>query len=221
MQRKSYNAFQGVSKLPILVPTTDPQSDDGVATFADPLKGPQPKVHIVNATEFLRDSLQKSLKPQDVEFVRGTAALQAAYKANDAVLAREAYITLMPFMDELGVPVDLPGGGHKFADHYSTKIRGVLRWPLNHYSRLISSALDEARVVFWWPTRGYSTLAIYCPTWKSAILIANYLERFRMCPCGKLFIPRKASTVCCSPKHTAYYRLKRWRDRKQPRKRSV
>jgi hypothetical protein len=172
----------------------------------------------------MNGDLQKFLSPQDAEFVAGTSALKAAYKANDAAMAREAYITLMPFLDEMGVPVDAPGGDHKFADFYSTKIKdrklkiGLLAWPLNHYSRLITSALDEARVVFWWPTRGYSTLAIYCLTWKSALLISNYLDRFRRCPCGKLFIPRKTSTVCCSPKHTAYYRLKRWRDRKQPRK---
>ena len=213
MQQKYDFAFHGVSRLPVLVPASGSDIRDGCATFMRPTSSPQPDVHLVRDLD-LKSSLTERLSLQDVEFVRGAAKLKDAYRDRDRAMAREAYAILEPALKEIGV---ITATGELETDDFYSATPG---WFPIHYSRLMTSALADARLVWWWPTQNHSTLAVYCPTWKAALIVASYLDRFRMCPCGKIFVPRKSREVCCSKKHTNYYRLKRWRElQKQPRRR--
>jgi hypothetical protein len=243
VQHKLELAFQGVSRMQVLVPADEFSPGDGYATFIAPsalhghsrttvppkgpmagdheitLRGEQQQVHVVRERDLLCDWMQKSkISLREIDFVNGVAKLKAAYMTNDATLARDAYSMLIPFLEGIGIHAD-----SEMADFYTAKLKpdGRMAWPMHHYQQLITNALDEVRLVWWWPIRTHSTLAAYCPTWRSALILANQLERFRMCPCGRLFIPRKAITLCCCKKHTNYYRLKRWRrERNAERRRS-
>jgi hypothetical protein len=212
-------AFQGVSNLPVLVPADNFSPSDGRINFSLAIditaaaKQPPREVHLVRTKDL--HLLSERLSLQDWEFIRAASQLKRAFIDNDADQAREAYGILMPLLEEMGLWADSPGS-HEKADFYTTKLKpdGRMLWPMHHYQRLITEALREIRVIFWWPSPKYSTLAFLCPDWKSAVWLASYLDRFRICPCGKLFTPgKKTRMVACSPQHTNYYRLKRWRER--------
>ena len=217
MQLKNSFAFHGVSTLPVLVPADQLSPADGRVTFSVgvdiPASGLPREVHMVRNSD-LRN-LHERLSLQDVDFLRAASTLKQAFINNDSASARDAYALLMPSLAEIGIASDLPGS-NEMATFFTTKLGpdGRMGWPQHHYSRLVTEELSGVRVVFWWPTRNYPTLAFLCPEWKSALWLAAYLDRYRICPCGKLFTPgKKKRMVACSKKHTDYYRLKRWRER--------
>jgi hypothetical protein len=72
-------------------------------------------------------------------------------------------------------------------------------------------------VLLWNAKRNAYQFAFYCTDWKSAFFVSLLLERMRMCPCGKVFVPAKRNIWYCKPQHSSYYRLKRWRDRRKKR----
>jgi len=222
MQMNNIFAFHGVSKLPVLVPADKLSPADGRVMFSVggdiPASGLPREVHLVRNSDF--HNLTDRLSFEDGQFIRAARELKQAFIDDNSASARDAYAVLMPFLAELGIASDMPGLD-EMAKFFTTKLNWVGRmgWPQHHYSRLVTEALSGVRVVFWWPTRKYESLAFLCPDWKSALWLAAYLDRYRICPCGKLFTPdKKKRMVACSKKHTDYFRLKRWRERKAQEK---
>ncbi len=213
MQEKIVDPFQNrFTRYPILVPADPGDIDDGPAGFllpsqAEPLE--TPRVHIVRKQDLKGEWLERNVSRQDCEYVVAASNLRAACRDGDRKKAREAYNVLGPLLQGAGIITDT--GEYEMADFYSA----TPAWFPIHYQRLMTRALADVRLVLWWPSPSYSTLAFYCPSWRAALMLSSVLERFRMCPCGELFIPRTAGKFFCCSEHGSYYRLRQWRERKK------
>jgi len=219
MQGKKSDPFQKrFTNYPVLVPADPGDIDDGPAGFllpsqAEPLETPH--VHIVRKQDLKGDWLELNVSRQDCDYVIAASDLRAACRDNDRNKARKAYARLAPALKEIGVITQT--GEQEMADFYSA----TPVWFPIHYQRLMTHAFADVRLVLWWPSPSYSTLAFYCPSWRAALMLSSVLERFRMCPCGKLFIPRTAGKLFCCPEHGSYYRLKEWRERKKAESKKI
>jgi len=136
----------------------------------------------------------------------GRLDLRRGMREDNRQVVRSAYEKLLPLIMEWA------DADESVKDFFA---RGP--WAI-HYAQAASEAMAKARPVMWWNAKrkGYQ-FAFFCEDWKSAFFLSVYLEHMRVCPCGQIFVPAKSNIWYCKPQHSAYYRLKRWRQRRKKR----
>jgi len=204
-----------ITWLPIFVRAGEGERWDGFAPFLETISPgvrKTPKLRLVVDGDLKRPLLQKHLNKLELDLIMGALELRTAYKRDDTPAAERAYEKLWPWL-EPGEPSEQDPMLRRF---YSTKIGERIRWAALHFPRAVTKAMDDARLMlFFWPKRQRFVIALFCGSWKAAIMACLQLQRIRMCPCGKLFIPAKGNIEYCCDRHGNYYRTMRWRQRRK------
>jgi hypothetical protein len=150
----------------------------------------------------LKDRL---LKQADFDLICGALELGSGMLHRDKKVLRSAYEKLLPNLL-----------GCADANESIVGFFAGAPWAI-HYAQAASEAMTNAHPVLWWNgKRNQYQFAFFCEDWKAAFFVSFLLERMRLCPCGQLFVPPKGNVLYCKPQHSAYYRLKRWRQRRKP-----
>jgi hypothetical protein len=204
--------------LPILVDADSTEQADGWGTcFPAANRTKLMAVRVVNAGEIKRRLLKifssKEVSRTNEKFLYlGAGLLNRAYEAKDEWALQEALKQVHPWIPRIS--------GKESVNPDADKREGA-RWD---YSSLMSNALQDARLVMWWPWpeqgQRFASPAVYCPNWKTAAFVAMFMEYIRVCPnpkCNRPFIPKTDNQDYCIPAHGVAYRtaLSRWRKKQR------
>src|SRR6266566_862516 len=198
--------------FPVLTLAKEGEPYDGHANFLGRPEGMSswrhPAVRIVRKTDLTREALAQVLNRRDHDLVFGALELRTGMRNHDRNLVRSAY-------QKLWTDLELPGdpSSSDLLEFFSQS-----PWS-THYPRAATKAMAGAHPVLWQRGKQYQfayQFAFYCADdWKAAAFLSLVLERMRLCPCGKIFNPSNSKVFHCTPQHAAYYRLKRWRDKRK------
>ena len=195
--------------FPVLTLARKGEAHDGFANFLGRPEGMKgswrtPAVHIVKKTDLTTEALARVLNRRDHDLVFGALELRTGMRNRDQNLVRSAY-------QKLWADLQLPGDPSS-----SSLLEFFSQGPWStHYPRAATKAMAGAHPVLWQLGKQYQ-FAFYCgDDWKAAAFLSLVLERMRLCPCGKIFNPSNSKVWHCTPQHAAYYRLKRWRDKRK------
>jgi hypothetical protein len=215
MQRKTKTQYaipyaQRFITLPVLRLAKKGERRDGTANFLSRPTGigswKTPDVCIVRKTDLTREALAQVLKPRDYDLVFGALELRTGMRNRDRNLVRSAY-------QKLWVDLKLPGdpSNRDLLEFFSGG-----PWSI-HWPQAATNAMAGAHPVLWqYGEHHRYQFAFYCADdWKAAAFLSFILERMRLCPCGKIFNPSNSKVWHCTPQHAAYYRLKRWREKRK------
>ena len=194
--------------FPVLRLAKEGERRDGTANFLRMPEGigswKTPDVCIVRKTDLTREALAQVLNHRDHDLVFGALELRTGMRNSDRNLVRSAY-------QKLWMDLRLPGdpSNRDLLEFFSQGL-----WSI-HYPQAATNAMAGAHPVLWQNGEHYQ-FAFYCADdWKAAAFLSLVLERMRLCPCGKIFNPSNSKVWHCTPQHAAYYRLKRWREKRK------
>lgn len=166
------------------------------------------KVRAITAAEVKRRLLEifssKEESRINEKFIYvGAGLLTQAYKAGDEYGLQYALERLDPWIPSFGTKTLNPDGDK----------REGARWD---HSSLMSNAVQNARLVAWYPykTKLLLSPAVYCPNLATAAYVMMFMGGIRVCPkCHVPFIPKSDNVDYCKPAHGVAHRTarSRWR----------
>jgi len=197
--------------LPVLVAEEAEKADGCCTAFPRPNRTSFVNVRVVTEAEIKRRlpkifSSKVVSRTNEMILYVGAGQLMRAYEARDARALEDALKNVQPWVPRI------PGEESVNAD--ADKWEGA-RWD---YSSLMSNAIQDARLVTWWPGNKAPLVSpgIYCPDWKTAAYVMLLMGTIRVCPkCGNPFVPKTDNQDYCTPAHGVAYRTARSRGRKK------
>jgi hypothetical protein len=123
-------------------------------------------------------------------------------------------------MGQLKAELDRIHDMHHPADLDEETERLTTRYLTEEDVRLLAMETTDALVgvqLVLWLSGARLIPALYCQSLETAAYaFALFGRRWTVCPysaCGKWFIPKNPTQLCCCPEHTVAHRVARWRER--------
>ena len=204
--------------LPVLVDAENPHMAAGEVTcFPGPTRTRYVKVRAITAAEIKKRlgleifSSRRDSSTNEKFLYLGAGRLRPAYDKRDERGLQDALEMVRPWIPTFGTITRNTGGGDR---------REGARWD---YSKLMSNAVQSARLVAWCPYKAERLLspAVYCPNLETAAFVMMFMGDIRVCPkCHAPFIPKSGNVDYCKPAHGVAHRTARSRSRRKASQRA-
>jgi hypothetical protein len=188
--------------LPVLVDALPEEAEGWGTHFPGAHRTTTMAVRVIKPEE-IQKRVREIFSDKEIFLFAGASQLEHAYGARDERELQESLRKVYPWVPRIM-------GSREVSNPKADKWAGA-RWD---YSSLMTNALQNARLIMWFPYRGdrLSSPAVYCPEWRTAAFVMTFMGSIRVCPkCNNPFVPSADNVNYCTPAHGVAYRTARSR----------